>query len=889
MLLRTEEDVRNKVVTAWLADHGFTPDEFSVEPSFEITFGRGTKRIDSRDPARPERYRPRADLLVRHVDGRNLMVIETKAPGERIDGAASVQAISYARLALNGGGMPPFAVVTNGTESAIYDVLTERELGRDCVPLDHPYARSGFRLSVADLSLRAEALERLITLSPDNLIEFCTAQVSHRMRPLRSDDPHAGKKYVPALYTPRPRAQKDLTRLIEEGRRVVLLAGLPQQGKTNLMCHMVEARLAMGEPSLFFPAVAVGGLLGEIREDFEWSFHHSATSACDAAQRLSRIARASGRRLAIFVDGWNEASFDAARAIDREGERLADCGITLVVSLTNVAAGRLLTDEVGNASALANVAGVSPREVPMIELGTDSAPKGWHVVQLGAFDEEEAKAAFELAAAVYGVRAPTEAPRVRDPLVLRLAMEAYQGQDLPASYDETDLLQGRILAKIGRSKFRDRDAGCVLLRLAADEILKADGPVPYHCLLNRVGVPATEGLGDGPFEAALLLRRRTGSGTTDVDFYYSRERDFVVAHWVRDWPGRLTGAPADLHATVAAALESDVETSALRWFLTRGTNLPTLRQALEGFSTHPSEALRRFLLSCAWQALWEGSRDPSWLNAQADWAEGVVTDAAADPDPVVKANAAKLMALIVDDSSIAPLIVDDPTLIRELLLIDQVAPLDENGPGRVVLDALFKAEMEKGLDEYEESVLTAVVRELTLDPSPAVRAAAATAYGRIAPLQFFRWLVIEALASGPEMRGDSRSIYERGLVLAVDGLEEGFYGGMCPGHWNRLKDDPEERREVFAEYQPLFAPIIRAFPWCEAAGGLAKILRLLGPADPDAEPGPITYCPCQYDLFDAELPSDTCSRTCWPCSGGVAGVMRTAAAIRATTTASAKA
>lgn len=94
MALKTEEDVRIKLVTHWLADHGFRPEDFSVEVVFDLHFGRQTKHFDSREPDYPERYRPRADLLVRLSDGRNLMVVETKAPDEPLDDRARVQAIS---------------------------------------------------------------------------------------------------------------------------------------------------------------------------------------------------------------------------------------------------------------------------------------------------------------------------------------------------------------------------------------------------------------------------------------------------------------------------------------------------------------------------------------------------------------------------------------------------------------------------------------------------------------------------------------------------------------------------------------------------------------------------------------------------------------------------
>jgi hypothetical protein len=38
--LYSEEDIRTKVATAWLADHGFGPCDISVEYSLEIRLGR---------------------------------------------------------------------------------------------------------------------------------------------------------------------------------------------------------------------------------------------------------------------------------------------------------------------------------------------------------------------------------------------------------------------------------------------------------------------------------------------------------------------------------------------------------------------------------------------------------------------------------------------------------------------------------------------------------------------------------------------------------------------------------------------------------------------------------------------------------------------------------
>jgi type I site-specific restriction endonuclease len=60
---------------------------------------------------------------VRSCDGRNLLIVEVKAPDEILDNDAKEQGISYARL-LRNGGIAPFVVLTNGHNTQIYDSIS---------------------------------------------------------------------------------------------------------------------------------------------------------------------------------------------------------------------------------------------------------------------------------------------------------------------------------------------------------------------------------------------------------------------------------------------------------------------------------------------------------------------------------------------------------------------------------------------------------------------------------------------------------------------------------------------------------------------------------------------------------------------------------------------
>ena len=120
--LLSEEDIRTRVVTTGLADHGFTAENIFVEFSFELRLGRNVYRVGEELPHSPT-FRPRADVLVHSSDGRNLLIIEVKAPNETLDENVKEQGISYARL-LKSGGIAPFVVITNGHETRIYDSIT---------------------------------------------------------------------------------------------------------------------------------------------------------------------------------------------------------------------------------------------------------------------------------------------------------------------------------------------------------------------------------------------------------------------------------------------------------------------------------------------------------------------------------------------------------------------------------------------------------------------------------------------------------------------------------------------------------------------------------------------------------------------------------------------
>lgn len=852
--LRNEEDVRAKLVTSWLADHGFGPTDFILEYSFEIQLGHNVFRVESgrlRDVSRrrqaavtlsPRIARARADVLVRSSDGRNLLIVEVKAPSEPLTNEARDQGISYARL-LHHGGIAPFVVLTNGQETHVYDSVTGDLLNGTHVPLDHPSVRAGFRVTGPDSLLRAQALELLVSLDPENLLEFCRAQALDRMQPLRSDDPQSGKKYIPSLYVERAHPKATLRdRLDDEERTVVLLVGEPQVGKTNFICHLVEERLGAGKPTLFYPAIGMRrGLLQEIADDFDWVLGETASPHHIICRKLSHILQDTGQKLVIFIDGWNEAALDVARAIDRDCGRLCSAQIQVVVSMTQLAATRLLRDDAGNPSRIADAAFIPAKGVALLEVSPQQVPPQWSVVYLDRYNDEEVAQAYSKYASVYHVRVPERHRRIKDPFLLRIGMEQLQGGTLPVAFDEPAVLAESIQAKAARAVDLKAYSVPTLLKIVAERLLETDEPIPQEQALQCWGLPSVATPPPGLFEAALLAQVHNAHTGGALDYYYTRERDFVVACWIRKWPTKFEEDDETVVRETEHATRTQVGTQALRWFLSQPRHRNHTKRALALWSQYQSALARRVLLGSLRQSITDlNSACPRWVRTA--MYEGV-----RDPDKLVKAEAVKLMALLTDDDEeLAEVLLVDEEFIASILLIEDEHPLGLDTIGRVVLDALQR--LDKSHDWYGSeppshlSALCRLLRSLMEHPHPTVRKGAAKSLAYVAPNSFLGDLAI--LIARPEDRCTRCGApfdmhvteYADAVDLAADQIHREFFPEMCPGYYDHLLGEPNEVREVYIRMHNLWAPVIARFWPKHGTDQLLDLLRGLEAISASREP-----------------------------------------------------
>ncbi len=295
--LDSEEDLRF-AIAQYFSDLGFDLADMSFEDQFSIRLGHNDIVVGRDRQPRNGRVGARSDLLLKR-NGRILAVVETKAPDINLTDQDALQALSYARLLLD---MAPFAIVTNGRETRVYDTFA-RQLTLVPDPSTSIWQTNGQQISI-DEDLKFEAARTLIGVNPQTLQAFCTAQVSVALEDLRGTI-NEGKKYVPEIHIARQAAQDAFGDWLAGDMPCFALVSESGMGKTNFLCANAEIRLN-DSFVLFYPAMRLAeSLAAAIQNDFIWEFHRERNIAY-IVERLDAVARQAGRQVIIFVDGIDE-------------------------------------------------------------------------------------------------------------------------------------------------------------------------------------------------------------------------------------------------------------------------------------------------------------------------------------------------------------------------------------------------------------------------------------------------------------------------------------------------------------------------------------------------------------------------------------------------------
>ncbi len=267
----SEEEVRF-AIASFFKDLGFELDELSFEDHFSIQLGRTHFTADNvhRKKAKTnEDAHGYSDLLLTY-SGSPLAVVEVKRQDHVLNDNDAWQAISYARLLRR--QIAPFAIVTNGIETKVYDPLADSDqLVELSMPSESTWCKNGKSVAINE-DLKDYAARKLIGISPNTLHKFCQKQLQSSLNDLKGSIQEF-MPYVPALYLTREKDSSALSQWLQSDLPCFAVVGESGIGKTNFMCAAAE-QLAEQDFVLFYSAINLpqNGIAQAIADDVIWEF-----------------------------------------------------------------------------------------------------------------------------------------------------------------------------------------------------------------------------------------------------------------------------------------------------------------------------------------------------------------------------------------------------------------------------------------------------------------------------------------------------------------------------------------------------------------------------------------------------------------------------------------
>ncbi len=494
----SEEDIKVKDVLPWLEQAGVALDEMKCELSFSLKIGRQSVIVGQTKPRKRDTVGGRLDILVQR-NGRNLLIVETKADGLQLTDDDRDQAISYARLV---HPIAPYAVVTNGKEYRLYDSVTKAQIDPKQIKIN------GFEATLPDEDI-FEAQSLFLELNPANLIAFCRSQIAGELRIVKGTLAD-GRKYVPELHVPRSAILKDVMEFYSLSLPGLLLTGQSGFGKTCEMCWLAEILLDAGKPVLFFNGSALeAGIIEAIAAEFAWTFNGSDLPI----QVIRRMARLAGNeKLTIIVDAIDEWIYPSrANHLGSLLSAAENHNIKIVVSCKTSAVEKFISIR-GN-----------PTKIGLLT----------KKVEAEAFSEKEFFYTIEKYREAYqffGAFEDAVLDEARsNPFLLRVIFDVAKiSNPKHLSFSSAEFFE----IYFERSISRTADVR------QAEETLKAIAGLLYQHNVDRLDedeirtalrLTVNESIMGELFEYGILLRSENESGTPAVGFYFQQLRDYIIA------------------------------------------------------------------------------------------------------------------------------------------------------------------------------------------------------------------------------------------------------------------------------------------------------------------------------------------------------------------------
>ena len=532
-----EEKVRHTVVN-YFHDLGFTINEIGFEVQFKVKLGTYGVLVEGRK--RENSLRARSDILVTH-NGRNLAVVETKRSCHTLKEEDAEQALSYARLLRQ---MAPFAIVTNGSDTKVYDVFSE-ELQELKTPLDSTWEKNGRLSSPVGEYLRFEAARKLFRFNPEAMLAFCRSQMERGLSQVKGSITN-GHSYVPELFVHRAEVDEAFHEWLDSDLPVFAIVGDSGSGKTNSMCHLAE-RASSEHLVLFYQAMTFqNNMISSIHNDLVWEFE-AEKGIVFFINRLSAFANERNCNLIIVVDGLDEFIGDQ-RLLKNElsdlAQRLRGSPVKLCVSCKSFDWNQYVINKGRTYNEFAK--SIFPVYESVHHPASYNLPKAEHVgVSLGDFSPEEKHTAFEKYKQAFNLEADLAGDVDKEctfPLMMRLVAEACQNGNLRllSSFSNIEIfdryLQNRlrVFESSGQSIGKD-----ILTKIAILSIGSGDRFIDLSTL--KAAMLWTDNVGETFYDLIRinLIRLVERDSREIVTFSFERIRAFVYTTVAKRWQSEL--------------------------------------------------------------------------------------------------------------------------------------------------------------------------------------------------------------------------------------------------------------------------------------------------------------------------------------------------------------
>ncbi len=527
--LSNEEELKVRFLVPLLERLGIHRDDLHLEESFSFKAGRSTL-VEEVGPALRER-RPRLDMLVTR-NGHNLFVVEAKTPGASLTEADGLQAISYARLV---HPLAPYALITNGKDSRLYDTVSRKMISPTDVRLD-----GGFEISLPghDDFL---ALDCFLRLTPENLLHFCRVQVADNIRALKGSEEDPTRKYIPSLHTPRKRLSQALDSFLRTSNGAFGLVADSGIGKTCCMCYRAESLLKQGNPVLFLRGSELEQrLIDRIADEFAWTFSESSSPQA----LISRLSTIVGDKTILIlldaIDEWNEPS--SRRQLGSLARHLTGSGVKLLLSCKSVAWNDYIADR-----------GV-PTDLATYVAEYDGQP-GFN---LGPLDRDEFSDALAKYKKVYGFHGVWDEKLLneakRSPFFMRIAFEVAKGRGLGELRESSlEIFEHYYRGCLVRMSTTEELSDGMLASIARLLFEANNDRVEYSTVHSSLGLAKTEPI-PGELFLSGVLEKVAGGGSESgaVRFAFEGLRDYIIAFRALKWPDQ----PAEAFRQILRQLDS---------------------------------------------------------------------------------------------------------------------------------------------------------------------------------------------------------------------------------------------------------------------------------------------------------------------------------------------